>query len=124
MSTGIEPGSVHGLLTYIGHAGKELKGGRNRSTGLFVCRCGKYVTRVISDVKGGSPKSCGCLKGGVMALPKPSKPRVDRAEIEWDTPYTPSHPAARLVKARHSQGGTIGCMGGWTGGRSSLERMA
>ena len=122
MSIGIEVGSIHGLLTYIGPTGKEIKGGRNRSTGLFSCRCGAYVTRVISDVKGGSPKSCGCLL--TATKPKLATVRIDRGEMEWDTPYTPSHPAARLVKARHSQGGTIGNAARWTGGRSSLERLA
>ena len=124
MSTGIELGSIHGLLTYIGPTGKKISAGRSRSTGLFACRCGAYVTRVISKVKGGSPKSCGCLSGGVAATPRQPKPRAEREEIEWDTPYTPSHPAARLVKARHSQGGAIGNAARWTGGRSSLERLA
>ncbi len=121
MSTGIDPGSVHGMLTYIRPTGIQIKAGRRCSAGLFACRCGNYVTRVLRDVKRGHPKSCGCLRGIKQEW---ATPDTGLDEIEGDTPYTPSHPAARLVKARHSQGGTIGCMGGWTGGRSSLERMA
>ena len=51
-------GEKYGKLTFIVFKGKDSKG---RYTGKFLCDCGKTTIAVITAVKSGKIKSCGCL---------------------------------------------------------------
>jgi hypothetical protein len=59
----VPPGTVFGRLTVIAEAGKNTRGKRAI---LCQCECGRQATVVLSDLRTGNTKSCGC---GRMSKP-------------------------------------------------------
>lgn len=64
MVSGLEIGDKNGRLTLL-EVVPMVKGGNRK--GIFLCDCGNTTSAVISHVKYGRTKSCGCLRKDVAA---------------------------------------------------------
>lgn len=63
-------GMVFGYLTAIRFAGYTESGAGKNKTWLCRCVCGKETLKTVYNLKNGSTKSCGCLKGHLVSESK------------------------------------------------------
>lgn len=54
-------GDVIGNCIFINSLGVKIYGQSKKQIGLFQCSCGKKFKAIISQVKDGNTKSCGCI---------------------------------------------------------------
>jgi hypothetical protein len=54
-------GELIGSCIFIESLGIKTYGNSKKQLGLFTCSCGKNFEAIISQVKNGNTKSCGCL---------------------------------------------------------------
>jgi len=54
-------GDLIGSCVFIESLGIKTYGNSKKQMGLFTCSCGKNFEAIISQVKNGNTKSCGCL---------------------------------------------------------------
>jgi predicted nucleic acid-binding Zn ribbon protein len=59
----IHPGDKYGRLTVIREVRKVATDGKRYRAALCRCDCGKEVTPLITSLKSGDARSCGCSRG-------------------------------------------------------------
>jgi len=59
----INPGERYGRLTVIREVRKAAADGRHYRAALCRCECGQQSTPLISSLKSGGTRSCGCSRG-------------------------------------------------------------
>ena len=93
-----KPGDTFHRLTFIAMAGTITRNGRTAYMARFLCTCGTTCTKELVRVRAGRTKSCDCLKSETGRINGVN----GRPPLE-DEVYTPSHPRARLIRARHNR---------------------
>lgn len=64
-------GDIVGVCVFVRDNGKIMRGTEYKRMGIFICKCGKEFSAVISEVRSQGTTSCGC---GTIRLARKSKP--------------------------------------------------